>query len=118
MTQAHILKDPLDIVDNDLLDWGDVAHPIGEPVSKQRGLLLFRREDKSSEMGMWQCTAGSWRCDVEKDEFCYFLSGKAVYTADDGTVTEVQAGYAGAFPAGWAGVCEVIETVRKVYMVQ
>ena len=28
------------------------------------------------------------------------------------------AGMTGAFPAGWAGECEVVETVRKVYMVR
>ncbi len=113
---AHILKDPASATE--LTDWGDVAQPIGEPVSHESGILLFQNDDKSSEMGMWQCTPGRWRCEVERDEFCYFLSGRAVYTEDTGEVTEVSAGTAGAFPAGWKGECEVIETVRKVYMVR
>lgn len=118
MTIAHILEHPSNIAEDNLVDWGEVAKPIGKPVSHESGVLIFRREDRSSEMGVWQCTPGRWRCDVVSDEFCYFLSGKAIYTADDGVITTVEAGYAGAFPAGWAGECEVIETVRKVYMVR
>lgn len=113
---AVLLEDPL--ATNELTDWGDVANPIGEPVSHESGQLMFRRQDGSSEMGMWQCTPGRWRCDVERDEFCYFLSGRAVYTADTGEELVVRAGTAGTFPAGWGGVCEVVETVRKVYMVR
>ncbi len=118
MTQAKLLNNPLEIESATLTDWGDVASPIGEPVSHESGVLMFRREDKSSEMGMWQCTPGRWRCEVEKDEFCYFLSGKAIYYSDDGEVLVVEAGVAGCFPAGWKGECEVKETVRKVYMVR
>ena len=118
MTSAIVLANPLAIEQEALTDWGDVAKPIGQPVSHESGILIFRREDKSSEMGMWQCTPGRWRCDVEKDEFCYFLSGKAVYTSDTGEQTVVEAGMAGAFPAGWKGECQVIERVRKVYMVR
>ena len=33
-------------------------------------------------------------------------------------VTDIVAGMTCAFPAGWKGACEVIETVRKVYMVR
>ena len=116
--QAKLLNNPLAIESSTLTDWGDVAKPIGEPISHESGVLLFRRDDKSSEMGMWQCTPGRWRCEVQKDEFCYFLSGKAIYYSDDGEELVVEAGVAGCFPAGWKGDCEVVETVRKVYMVR
>ena len=118
MTSAKFLENPLSIVQSDMTDWGDVAHPIGDKISHESGILLFRRDDKSSEMGMWQCTPGRWRCEVEKDEFFHLLSGKAVYTSDSGEISVVTAGMVGAFPAGWKGECEVIETVRKVYMVR
>lgn len=117
-TAAIVIGDLLAIPKEALIDWGGVAKPIGETVSTQCGRLLFRRQDGSSEMGLWECTPGRWRCEVEKDEFCYFLSGKAIYTADSGVKVTVSAGMAGAFPAGWNGECEVIETVRKVYMVR
>ena len=59
-------------------DWGDVAPPIGELVSRTGGLILFRNEDKSSEMGLWECTPGRWRCEVGNDEFFHVLAGRAV----------------------------------------
>lgn len=116
--EAKLIVNPLALGPESLTDWGDVAKPIGEPISRESGILLFRRENKSSEMGMWQCTPGRWRCEVENDEFCYFLCGKAVYTPDTGEEIIVEAGTAGCFPAGWKGNCHVVETVRKVYMVR
>jgi uncharacterized cupin superfamily protein len=115
---AVILDNPSQIAREDMVDWGEVARPIGEPVSSECGRLMFRRQDGSSEMGMWECTPGRWRCEVEKDEFCYFLAGEAVYTSDTGEKLTVKAGMAAAFPAGWNGECQVVETVRKVYMVR
>ncbi len=116
MPHAKILEDPL--AATALADWGAVALPLGEPVSRQSGVLLFRNPDKSSEMGVWQCTPGEWRCEVARDEFCYFLAGRCVYTADSGEVIAIGPGTAAAFPAGWKGRCRVSETVRKVYMVR
>ncbi len=115
---THILENAGNLDPASFTDWGNVAKPIGEPVSRESGLILFQNEDKSSEMGLWQCSPGRWRCEVENDEFFYVLAGRAVYTEDDGTVTEIGAGMACAFPSGWKGACEVIETVRKVYMVR
>lgn len=118
MADAITLKDAGSLDPATFTDWGDVAKPIGNPVSHESGLILFQNDDKSSEMGLWQCTPGSWRCEVEKDEFFYVLAGRAVYKADDGKVTEIGAGMTCAFPAGWKGDCEVVETIRKVYMVR
>ncbi len=118
MSSAKFLVNPLAMEQSSLTDWGDVAKPIGEPVSHESGVMLFKRDDNSSEMGMWQCTPGRWRCEVEKDEFFFLLSGKAIYTSDSGEETVVEANTAGSFPAGWKGDCQVVETVRKVYMVR
>jgi hypothetical protein len=115
---AHILKNAATLDPIGFTDWGDVSKPIGEPVSHQSGLIMFQNDDKSSEMGLWLCTPGSWRCEVSKDEFFYVLAGRAVYTEDGGRVTEITAGMTCAFPAGWKGDCTVIETIRKVYMVR
>lgn len=115
---AHVMANAATLDPATFADWGDVPAPLGEPVSHTSGLILFRNEDRSSEMGLWQCTPGRWRCEVESDEFFHVLAGRAVYTEDDGTVTEIAAGMTCAFPEGWKGACEVVETVRKVYMVR
>jgi uncharacterized cupin superfamily protein len=116
----------------ELLDWG-VLPPVGDraaaggprgaatagaPVSRTRGVLLHKGEGGRPEAGVWECTPGRWECRVERDEFCYFLSGRSVYTDESGERTEVGGGDAAWFPAGWTGVCEVLETVRKVYVIR
>ena len=115
---AHVMAGASTLDPATFADCGEVAKPIGEPVSHTSGLILFRNEDKSSEMGVWECTPGRWRCEVESDEFFYVLCGRAVYTEDGGALTDIAAGMTCAFPAGWKGTCEVVETVRKVYMVR
>ncbi len=45
-------------------------------------------------------TPETWRCEVEREEFCQFLSGRCVYTADDGKRLETEGGDAALFPAG------------------
>jgi uncharacterized cupin superfamily protein len=100
-----------------LTDWGPVAAPIGTPVSQTRGVLLDRAPSGFPESGVWECTPGTWRCEVERAEFCHFLVGRATYSHDDGEVIEITPGTTAWFPAGWRGRCTVKATVRKVYAI-
>ena len=106
---AKLLKQPAGIAGDDLVDWGPVAKPLGETVSHTSGRLLHRDEDGGNEAGLWVCTPGVWRCEVERDEFCHFLGGRCVYTDDEGQRLEIE--------GGWSGTCEVLETVRKTYLI-
>jgi len=115
---AHVLKQAADIPDDELLDWGPVSEPIATPVSHTRGRLLHRDADGGNESGIWVCTPGKWRCVVEHDEFCHFLSGCCIYTGDSGDRFEVNGGDVAFFPAGWSGTCEVVDTVRKTYTIR
>lgn len=114
---AKLLKQPAGVAGDDLVDWGPVAKPLGETVSHTSGRLLHRDEDGGNEAGLWVCTPGVWRCEVERDEFCHFLDGRCVYTDDEGQRLEIEGGDAAFFPAGWSGTCEVLETVRKTYLI-
>lgn len=113
-----ILRNAMAIGDADLVDWGAVPDPLGTPVSHTRGRLLYKGEGGAPEAGYWECTPGTWRCEVERDEFCHFLSGRCVYTRDGCERSEIAGGDTAFFPAGWRGTCEVLETVRKVYMIR
>ena len=115
---AKLLKRPAALAERDLVDWGPVAAPLGEPISRTSGHLLHRDADGANETGLWVCTPGRWRGEVSRDEFCHFLAGRCVYTDDTGERLEVAAGDAAFFPAGWSGTCEVLETVRKTYMIR
>lgn len=102
---------------HDLVEWGPVAAPL-RGTSQTRGRLLHRGPDGWPEAGLWECTPGAWECRVSRDEFCHFLAGRCVYTSTSGERVEIGAGDTAFFPAGWSGVCEVLETVRKVYLIR
>lgn len=110
-----VLQDPL--ADHEFVDWGVIPTML-EGESRTFGRLLSRKDDGSSETGIWNCTPGTWHCHVTKDEFCHFLAGECTYTGEDGQVIEVRPGTIAFFPEDWKGTCEVRETVRKVYMIR
>lgn len=117
MIRVHVLRGAAQ--QRDLVDWGTIppATPASEP-SRTRGILLYKGDGGSPESGLWECTPGSWECRVTRDEFCHFLAGRCVYTHESGERTGIHAGDAAFFPAGWNGRCDVIETVRKVYLIR
>ncbi len=55
---------------------------------------------------------------MSKDEFCHFIAGRATYWHESGDVIEIEPDTLACFPTGWNGVCEVHETMRKVYMIR
>jgi uncharacterized cupin superfamily protein len=114
---AKLLTQVAGIPEATLTDWGPVEAPIGEPVSQTCGAILHQDADGANEADMWICTPGTWRCEIERAEFCQFLAGRAVYVSDDGARIEVAGGDAAYFPTGWRGTCEVIASVRKTYMI-
>jgi uncharacterized cupin superfamily protein len=100
----------------DLVDWGPIATPL-EGLSRTSGKVLHK-EPQGGESGIWVCTPGRWRCEVEREEFCHFLAGRCTYVHDSGEVIEIVPGTIALFPAGWKGDCTVHETVRKVYAIR
>ncbi len=67
--------------------------------------------------GTWECEPGKMQLDLEITEFCHLLKGHWLLTSESGQVTEIKAGDSWIFPRGWKGTSEVVETVRKVYMI-
>ena len=69
--------------------------------------------------GIWACEPGAWRIAfaANKDEFFTVLEGRVRITDADGLAHEVGPGEAAVIPAGFAGVFEVLEAVRKYYVV-
>jgi uncharacterized cupin superfamily protein len=115
MKTISALREPLK--QTALVDWGSPPTMI-EGHSTTRGALLHKGPDGQSECGFWECTPGTWACEVTRDEFCHFLEGEAVYTSDSGETTEITPDTVAFFPAGWSGQCRVLKTVRKVYMIR
>lgn len=75
----------------------------------------------SGEMscGIWGCEIGSWRIQFadNKDEFFCVIEGVVRLHDEKGRVIEIKPGEAAVIPAGFRGKFEVVEPVRKYYVV-
>lgn len=69
--------------------------------------------------GVWACEPGAWRIAFApgKHEFFCVIAGRLRITAADGAASEFGPGEAGIIPAGFTGTFEVLESVRKHYLV-
>lgn len=69
--------------------------------------------------GLWDCESGSWRIAFSegKAEFFHVISGRIRITDAAGTVSEFGPGEACVIPAGFTGIFEVLEHVRKHYVI-
>jgi uncharacterized cupin superfamily protein len=100
-----------------LTSLGDVESfgvPIGD-LPKQTNAGFF--EEGKLSAGTWECAPGKLQLDLDVTEFCHLLKGHWVLTSEAGVVTELRAGDSWVFPRGWKGTSEVVETVRKVYLI-
>lgn len=69
--------------------------------------------------GEWACEVGSWRIEFgpAEDEFFHVTQGRVRITDDAGKAVEIGAGESLVIPAGFKGVFEVVEPVKKHYMI-
>jgi uncharacterized cupin superfamily protein len=54
---------------------------------------------------------------VTQAEFSHFVTGKCRFHADSGETLDIEAGDAVLFPPNTLGTWEIIETVRKNYLI-
>ena len=70
--------------------------------------------------GIWQCEVGAWNIQFaeNKQEFFQIIEGIVrIYDAKTNTFIEVTAGQAGIIPPAFVGTFEVIEAVKKYYVI-
>lgn len=98
-----------------LEDWGPrVGADSGDPVMSGR---IFYEAD-GVQIGLWECTPGGWAIENRPDtETVRILAGRARLTNADGTCVELTAGDALVLPKGWSGRWDIVETVRKHYVI-
>ncbi|MBV1776650.1 DUF861 domain-containing protein [Burkholderiaceae bacterium DAT-1] len=75
--------------------------------------------DKMVSAGIWQCQPGKWRIQfaADKEEFFAVLAGRVRVADAQDQGHEVGPGEALVIPAGFTGSFEVIEAVRKYYVI-
>jgi len=89
------------------------GEPVGPlPAQTDKGFY----EQGNMIAGTWECEVGTLELSLDLTEFCHLLEGHWRFTSASGVVTDVRAGDSWVFPRGWKGTAEVIEKVRKVYM--
>jgi uncharacterized cupin superfamily protein len=77
--------------------------------------------DGLMHFGIWECTPGTFYATRDNfDEVCYILSGTARITDSSGEsgAVVISAGDTFVTPKGWSGQWDVIETMRKVYVIR
>jgi hypothetical protein len=99
----------------ELEDWGPRAGAdVGEPMMS--GRIFF--EGGGVQVGVWECTPGGWAIENRADhETVQILAGRARLTNADGTAVDLGAGDVLTLPKGWSGRWDILETVRKLYVI-
>jgi uncharacterized cupin superfamily protein len=87
-------------------------------VANEVGAVHYETTDGKVTTGTWQCTpyAEHLICDGFT-EFSTIISGKVALTNSDGLVETFSAGDSYVLPVGWQGRFEVLETLRKIYVI-
>jgi len=67
--------------------------------------------------GVWESTPGRWRVRYTENEFCHITAGEVVIESSDGRRWLFKSGDSFVIPAGFCGVWDVHQTVRKVYVI-
>ena len=88
----------------------------GNPLRTTWEHFLTANGDLSA--GIWPCEPGAWNIAFApgKDEFFCVISGRIRITDNEGKAAEFGPGDACVIPAEFAGTFEVLESVRKHYV--
>lgn len=92
---------------------------VSRPTSEEAALVRVAadREIPVGTTGIWECTPGRFRRQVPQAEYSYFIAGHGSFTPDGGERIQFRAGDAVYFPAGTEGEWNILETVRKAYVI-
>ena len=76
-------------------------------------------EHPNMSCGIWECEVGAWKIvfAANKQEFFQVISGKVRLHSEDGSFHDITAGNAGVIPPSFCGTFEVLEAVKKYYVI-
>lgn len=79
----------------------------------------FTSASGDMDAGVWACEVGSWRIAFadNKDEFFFVTEGRCRLVDEQGHAVEAGPGSAMVIPAGFKGIFEVLEPVKKHYVI-
>jgi len=90
---------------------------VGNP--ERRTWALYESAPEGLSAGIWECEVGRWRIvfPPSKHEYFFVLEGVVRLHDAQGGFVEVRAGEAAVIPGGFEGAFEVVERVRKHFVV-
>lgn len=79
----------------------------------------YSAERGDFDCGIWACEPGAWRIvfSPSKEEFFHVISGRVRIADQAGNAREFGPGDACVIPSGFEGTFEVVEAVRKYFVV-
>jgi uncharacterized cupin superfamily protein len=93
-------------------------HGVLSGTPEMRTKSVARSHDWTSNMVIWECTAGSFNWHYSQDEMLVIVSGEAVITTQKGEERLLGLGDFAYFPAGMTCAWRVPHYVRKVAIVR
>jgi len=84
----------------------------GKPEARNK--LLARSHDGTSQLMVWECTAGRFNWFYDEDETVVVISGEVFITTKDGEERRLCQGDTAFFPAGSSCTWSVADRVKKV----
>jgi uncharacterized cupin superfamily protein len=87
----------------------------GDPVQTARN--FFSDPTGQFHAGIWDGAPGIVRITYTESEFCHILAGRVILTDEAGDARSFAAGDAFVIPAGFTGLWETVEPVRKFYVI-
>lgn len=103
------------------------ALALGEPARKPTSIdceqweasrELWASTDGKLTIGVWECTAGRFSANREKNsETCHLIRGRITLRGEDGQTRDLVAGDMLVLPRGWRGEWTLHETTRKLYVI-
>lgn len=101
------------VLDRPRPDRLEAGHPLRQTWS------AYEAPQGDLSVGIWACEVGRWRIvfPAGKDEYFFVLEGVVRLHDPAGGFTEFRAGQAGVIPGGFEGAFEVVEPVRKHFVV-
>ncbi|TRZ60993.1 cupin domain-containing protein [Pseudomonas alloputida] len=88
-----------------------------DPTPQARIAANLELNDGRGSTGIWECTPGRFRRQVAQAEYSYIVSGAGSFTPNGAEPVHFSAGDALYFEANSQGTWDILETVRKTYLI-
>jgi uncharacterized cupin superfamily protein len=112
-----LLPNPVSVPSETLQDWGPQPQPIdAPPLAMIRGIEILHGAYGNVKAGIWECSVGKWRRQIQEAEFAHFVEGDVTFTPDGGQPIEIKAGDTVWFPPHTNGIWDIKTKARKTYI--